>query len=153
MPVSHAIYGQPTQSPKQFSGCAICGRCFRQHQSLVNHVVRVHVVDWDRPECPICHAGFRSGIELRKHVGEKHSMVDDKPRQRKPTRKRGEKCNICGKEFTQVESLDLHKAQSHLLTQSSTVKPCEICYTKFTSSQTLRLHYRMVHKEEMMLLL
>jgi len=108
--------------------CKSCDKAFYHTANLIKHTNSVHL--GLRKECEICHGQFS---DINRHKKRVHSHT-------KSTEKIH--CNVCGKAFSNKESLDSHVQYIHTL---GTNNQCEICNKMFSRIASLKKHKKSKH--------
>ncbi|GAA47809.1 KRAB domain-containing zinc finger protein [Clonorchis sinensis] len=111
--------------------CDLCGRYFKTPNSLSGHKSQKHPASLtlrNQHSCTVCGRKFSYRSHLRRHLN-KHDLSQSR------------QCNLCGKQFRNLESLVLHKKEPHGLEKSSPFQ-CHICQRQFIFHSFLQHHMR-----------
>jgi len=135
--------------------CETCGRSdFKNQMAYRSHIKNAHTEQTFT--CNICPAQFQNRNHLRAHKREQHLdvcgqfcdicmklVISLKTHNSKRHSKTPVNCNICGKEYSNKDSLSKHIQIVH---EKAEVGQCEICNKDFSSKKALYKHLKKLHK-------
>ncbi len=135
--------------------CPICGKCYSVNKDLKRHIVRHSV----RHTCGVCGKQYKAQRSLREHMNShddgyvkpyfpcdecdrtfsaKHTLQAHVESVHRGIKK-SFLCTICGKNFTQKQTLSDHQ----MIHTGQRPFHCEICGSDFNNKQTLKRHKRL----------
>ena len=113
----------------QVNNCDICGKFFVSKGNLMHHIKKLHENGKARQKCETC------GIEvfnIRSHW-RIHRQRD------RPT------CDVCGKDFSCIGNLEIHKKQKH--SNNLQTFSCDKCDKTFVVARRLKRHIEHYHSD------
>jgi KRAB domain-containing zinc finger protein len=114
----------------EFFECDFCGLRYQQKRNLINHLKLKHEGGKiDEFECDYDGKIFKSKARLYGHMKNCHRLVL--------------KCEVCGKEFKNLES---HMRYAHLV-ENTTQTACKICNKTFNNKMLLSNHLKFHNKQ------
>lgn len=120
----------------KFYKCTRCPRIFAMGTLLKFHTSKCHRVIEPNFVCDICSEKFHSHYEIKNHVEEMHKGPLPENKQR-PFQ-----CGTCGKCFSDVSKLKMHRTIKHDKVQTHRFE-CYLCKLELKSSYYTREHMKM----------
>ena len=130
------IHFQNTHGEKNKIPCPQCGKVFIRYNSISRHIRDIHEKRRAH-KCDICHMTFNRPVHLYDHIQSCHTT-----RVKADTRY---ECDICGRTFSQINAVTLHKKFLH--TKNFSKFKCDICGKYFQSQGILNNHYKLLHEK------
>jgi len=110
--------------------CKLCGKHYKNLESLRTHTENVHKKDKD-VKCVECDFKSKDYIEVRKHRRDVHGYGQCE-------------CHLCGKTFTSKVGFSHHMENTH----GNNSFPCEVCGEVFKSKKAMDDHNKRKHLEK-----
>lgn len=104
--------------------CSACDRRFASENALQSHATAVHSSDFNL--CSLCHAGFHSPSQLKKHKIKRHNLYN--------------KCNKCNKCFDTAADLHGHLIEHKKKPKKPLLCPGRKCNRRFKLAGGLISH-------------
>ena len=134
--------------------CDYCQKSFTQSGYLKIHVRNIHLGLEDIQVCPNCNKIFESEQDLLAHIQLDHGEVkkdeqkeslknDDATYNQIPSNSsKDHKCDICGRHFSELQTLNLHIASIH---EKKGEYNCDSCQKSFGTLTNLQRHINSIH--------
>lgn len=135
--------------------CDYCQKSFTQSGYLKIHVRNIHLGLEDVQFCPNCNKMFENEQDLLAHIQIDHGE-DKKDKQKESLKTNAEtynqipsncskdhKCDICGRHFSELQTLNLHIASIH---EKKGEYNCDSCQKSFGTLTNLQRHINSIHQ-------
>ena len=127
--------------------CQECGKTFvrndtlrrhtrTEHNDVGNRIILPGVNSEEEPfACYICDKVYKDKNSVIRHIERVHSKITFD-------------CNVCQKQFSRNDTLQLHMIQTHNTERRQVRIICEVCRQEFPGKQELREHRLQYHKDK-----